>query len=118
MLTMSETKDVTIYNKNVTDQRITLRGRTIGPWTVVNTGRHTKWGVYDTQTGMRIFHACPTLTEAKRILAQLERNGLELVPASRWDGVLWGDHTSYEGESIRAIAAVVRPYEAKWTGRA
>ena len=57
MLTMSHTHDVTIYDKDAADQRRTLPGRTIGPWTVVNTGRHTKWGVYDTATGMRLFHA-------------------------------------------------------------
>jgi len=117
MLTMSHTQDVTIYDKTAADQRKTLPGRTIGKWTVANTGRHTKWTVCDTATGMRLFHACPTLTEAKKILTRLQLAGLELEPASRWDGVVWGDHKSYTSESIRAISEITTPYVKEWTGR-
>lgn len=109
--------DVTIYNAQVPDNKEELQGRIEGSWIIVNTGRHTKWGVYDLATGMKLFHAAPSLKAAREVIAEIADAGLELEPAGRWDGPKFGDAKSYTSESIRAISLIVRPHVNVWTGR-
>jgi hypothetical protein len=93
-----------------------ILGRKIGPWLVANTGRHTKWGVYDAATGMRLAHAMPSLKSATDLLKEIEAAGLEFEKSDGRDyvdGPRWGDSKSYKSESIRAVALIVRPYLEK-----
>ena len=109
--------DIDIYDTTAPDNKRTLPGRISGPWAIVNTGRHTKWGVYDLATGMKLFHAAPTLKAAMAVIQEITDAGLELEAAGRWDGPAFGDAKSYTSESIRAISAIVRPHVNTWTGR-
>ena len=114
---MAKLTDVTIYNTQAPGNKETLPGRVEGPWFIVNTGRHTKWGVYDAKTGMKLFHAAPTLATALAVVDEINAAGLALEPKSSWDGVQFGDATAYTSESIRAISLIVRPHVNVWTGR-
>lgn len=116
---MAALQDVTIYNKDMPEQREALRGRIEGPWVIVNRGRHLKWGLFDKATGMRLAHAAPSLKAVRDLVAEIDAAGLALENNPRgWDyehGPVWGDHKSYTGESIRAIGAVVLPAVTAWS---
>jgi hypothetical protein len=113
-------QEVAIYNKDMPEQRETLKGRTEGPWVIVNRGPHLKWGLFDRATGMRLAHAAPTLQAVRNLIAEIDAAGLELEVSSKWayeHGPQWGDSKSYTSESIRALGRIVAPHSGAWTGR-